>query len=46
MFEIIGSKESRNGRFTIIIEINANDRRETIYTIYDNEAGTKRKYSK
>lgn len=46
MFEIIGSKESRNGKYTVIIEQNVNDRRKTIYTVYNNELGTKRILSK
>lgn len=46
MFEIIGSKESRNGKYTVIIERNVNDRRKTIYTIYNNKLGTKRTLTK
>jgi len=42
MFEIIGSKESSNGQYTIIIEKNCNDKRKTYYTLYNNEAGTKK----
>lgn len=42
MFEIIGSKESSNGKYTVVIEKNMNDRRRTHYTVYNNEAGTKK----
>ena len=46
MFEVIGSKESKNRKYTVIIERNVNDKRKTIYTIYNNKLGTKRTLSK
>jgi hypothetical protein len=39
-YEVIGYKQSENGKYTVIIE--RDDKRKTIYTIHNNELGTKK----
>lgn len=42
--EVMGYKQSKNGKYTVIIE--RNNKRKTIYTIYNNKLKTKRTLSK